>query len=368
MNEIHQIKGYKGCPIMKAVLLNSLHEVQQLISADSQLTNFVHKRSGDSPLILAARNGYKDIVAILLTNNAHVKHKNLDGKCAIHEAACYGSVPVIDILLSHGADVDALKRADWTPLMFACVYGKFDCARSLLQNGADVNRVNKDGWTPFHLSCREGHMDILVYLTRVSESCHLTVSKNGRTPLHTACMHGQLEVCRFLLELPDIDAQTKDSCGSTPFLDSIRFNFLDISNLLVIISNEKCLLDRDNQDKSAIHVAAQSGHVSALEYLVKNYGQDVTQKCEKSGMSALHYAAKEGQCEVLVYLISSLDSLDTQDKFGRTALHLSVAANQVKTTNILLKSAANTRMKDIQGKIPSDYALSTEMKTIIANT
>ena len=357
-------KGYKNIPILLAVLSKDFKEVQQLISTDPTVVNAIHKKSGDSPLIVASRFKNLEIARLLLENGAHVQLKNLDGKRAIHEASGVGSLNILEELLRYGSDVDALKRADWTPLMFACANGHLDCATVLIKHGASINRVNKDGWSAFHLACREGHVNVLKYLLSVDFGTHLICSKNSRTPLHTGCMHGQANVCKLLTNLKNVDLRAKDSCGSTPALDSIRFNFIGIAAMLVAKSQD-CLLDTDNLGKGAIHVAAQSGHCSALEYLVVECKHDIDQQCGNSQMSPLHYAAKEGNIEALKYIISLVDSVDCCDKFGRTPLHLAVASNKLDSVPLLISARANLTLKDNHGKCPADYAFNSQMKDLL---
>ena len=357
-------KGYKTLPILMAILSNDHSEVLRLLSIDRALVNVVHKKSGDSPLIVASRLMNQKIVKLLLENGANVQHKNLDGKRAIHEASSCGSLFILEQLISSKADVDALKRADWTPLMFACVNGHLDCATVLVEHGASVDRVNKDGWTAFHLACREGHIEILKYLLSVDGRSHMNISKNLRTPLHTSCMHGQENVCQILIGLPGVDVRARDSCGSTPVLDSIRFNFIGIAKLLVEESSD-CLQDYDNLGKSLIHVAAQSGHCAALKYLVVDCRHNINQPCGNSKMTPLHYAAKEGNVEALKYIISLVDSVDCYDKFGRTPLHLSVASNKLLVVPLLLNAGADRGIRDTAGMYPMDYVLSNQMKLLL---
>ena len=358
-------KGYKKIPILRAILFKDYDEALKLISADQTLVNMIHKKSGDSPLIVASRLMNKEIVKLLLENGANIEHKNLDGKQAIHEAASCGSQDILEQLISRKADVDALKRADWTPLMFACVNGHLKCAAVLVEYGASCGRMNKDGWTPFHLACREGHLDIVKYLLTVDGKSYLKSSKNLRTPLHTSCMHGQMNVCQQLIDLPGIDIRAKDSCGSTPALDSIRFNFIDITKMLVEKSPD-CLKDQDNLGKSAIHIAAQSGHCDALQYLHNDCcWNDINQSCGNAKMTPLHYAAKEGNIEALRYIMSLVDTVDCFETFGRTPLHLSVASNKLFVVPMILSAGADCEIKDSSGKYPVDYALSDKMKTLL---
>lgn len=356
-------KRYKSIPVMRATLIGDIAELKRLISEDGELTNFVYKKSGDTPLMLAARYKHVEILDHLIECGADFEHKNIDGKRALHEAASSGCLKNVESLVESGAAVDVLKRADWTPLMFACCHGHIDIANYLLEHGADLGRINKDGWTSFHLACREGFVPVLKLLMAFQESCWNTRSKNGRTPLHTACMNGKIDVVQFLLKICSIDIRMQDSCGSTPFMDSIRFNHTEISRTL-LSKDMECISDKDSLQRNCLHIAAHSGHLCAMKFLVEELSMDINEPCLGSLQTCLHLAAKEGHIDVLQYIISHSDTLNCKDKFGRTSLHLAVAANKVKAADILLRQCADYEALDLESKTPFAYALSDEMKAL----
>ena len=107
---------YAKMPCLRHAMEGNEKEFRKLItesSFDQELINYVYKKSGDTPLILASRYGHENIVSFLLENSAEIEHHNIDGKTALHDAAQNESISCVKVLLSHGALVDVLKRADW---------------------------------------------------------------------------------------------------------------------------------------------------------------------------------------------------------------------------------------------------------------
>lgn len=71
-------------------------------------------RHGDTPFLVAARNGQVDLLRRLRDDfGVPIHHSNLDGKNALHEAAQHGQVDSAHFLIEAGVHVDCLKRADW---------------------------------------------------------------------------------------------------------------------------------------------------------------------------------------------------------------------------------------------------------------
>ena len=107
---------YAKIPCLRHAIEGNETEFRELItksSFDQELINYVYKKSGDTPLILASRYGQENVVSFLLENSAEIEHHNIDGKTALHDAAQNQNISCVKELLSHGAQVDVLKRADW---------------------------------------------------------------------------------------------------------------------------------------------------------------------------------------------------------------------------------------------------------------
>ena len=350
---------------MKAVVSNDLNSVHDILAKDRSSVNYCHESSGDTPLILAARYQRYEILKELVNSGAGIEHFNFDGKRSLHEAAYNGCALCVRFLLNQGAQVDSLKRADWTPLMMACAKGHLDVIKLLIDFGADIHRKNKDGWTCFHIVCREGFVKIMEYLFHIDNTTCSTVSNNGRTPLHTSCMHGKIESVKFLLE-KGVYSDAKDSCGGTPLMDAFRFGFVAIAELL--INTNLVLLDQvDNLGRYCLHIAAQSGHVVSLNYLVEKLCVNINLRTQISGYTVFHLIAKEGHVEMLNFLIqknSFKNQLNESDNNLRTPLHLAVASNKVSFAKILIELKCDQSLKDKYGKLAVNYALSQEMKNI----
>ena len=134
-------------PLTKAAVDNDLQKVQSLLShgADPNQPD----RLGQTPLVLASRHGYDDIVKVLL---AHKADPNLTGVAPLYNgspliAALDSRTPdVIKDLLDHGAFVNQYTAFGTTPLLFSIENLDPTIVEFLLKHGADPNQNSIALW------------------------------------------------------------------------------------------------------------------------------------------------------------------------------------------------------------------------------
>ena len=113
---------------------------------------------GESPLMLAALKGYKDIAEKLLEKGADA---NKTGWTPLHYAASNSHLEIISILFENNAYIDAESPNGTTPLMMAAMYGTSEAVNLLLQEGADPQLKNQQGLTALEFSQRGKRPDAI---------------------------------------------------------------------------------------------------------------------------------------------------------------------------------------------------------------
>src|SRR5438132_6914194 len=66
-------------------------------------------------------------------------------------AAKYGYADLVEELIAAGADLNAKAFSDWTPLYMAIYNTNYVVSRLLIAAGADVNIKTGDNWNPLHI-------------------------------------------------------------------------------------------------------------------------------------------------------------------------------------------------------------------------
>ena len=116
----------------------------------------------ESPLMIAALKGHKELVKKLIARDADV---NKTGWTPLHYAATAGHLEIIEILLEEHAYIDAESPNKTTPLMMAAEYGSPQAVKLLLEAGADPTLRNELGLSAVDFAQRANRHDAVALIT-----------------------------------------------------------------------------------------------------------------------------------------------------------------------------------------------------------
>ncbi|KAH0561961.1 hypothetical protein GP486_003333 [Trichoglossum hirsutum] len=168
-------------------------------------------------LILASREGQRDIVQILLEKGGGVEERDKRGGTALHAAAERGRDEVVLLLLKKGADIRAKDNGEQTALHRAASRGHEAAVQLLLSKSANVAAKDNDGWTALHVAAKNGHEGAIQLLVgggadvEAKDNNKLTAQSLAERPGHTTA--AQL-LARLLAERKDKVETKKDGIGS----------------------------------------------------------------------------------------------------------------------------------------------------------
>ncbi|MEZ0267944.1 MAG: ankyrin repeat domain-containing protein, partial [Phycisphaerae bacterium] len=116
----------------------------------------------DTALHMACRNSRRDVVEVLLDAGLNVEEKGHWGMPPLHAAASTltgDPRSVVHFLLLRGADINSRGFNGHTALHEAAFFNNLEMVDLLLSRGADVHAKDKDGKTPKDVAVQAGKQD-----------------------------------------------------------------------------------------------------------------------------------------------------------------------------------------------------------------
>ncbi|XP_050643519.1 ankyrin repeat and SAM domain-containing protein 1A isoform X5 [Macaca thibetana thibetana] len=227
--------------------------------------------TGYTPLHHAALNGHKDVVEVLLRNDALTNVADSKGCYPLHLAAWKGDAQIVRLLIHQGPSHTRVNEQNALEIKELKKYGPFD---------PYINAKNNDNETALHCAAQYGHTEVVKVL--LEELTDPTMRNNKfETPLDLAALYGRLEVVKMLLNA------------------------------------HPNLLSCNTKKHTPLHLAARNGHKAVVQVLL-DAGMDSNYQTEMG--SALHEAALFGKTDVVQILLAAGTDVNIKDNRGLTAL------------------------------------------------
>ena len=261
-------------PLMNAAENGTVACMEAIVAKVDKEYIDIFSKTGFSALIVASAHGKTDAVKYLISAGADVNAVHEDNKVtALMYAAASGHVDAMKVLMENGADLHAMHSNGGTALLEAATGGEPESMAVLLEAGANHNFVDSDGVTPLMAVASQGHVKglnlILDHLKKdlsVEDlKTHINMaSYSGGTSVMFAAAGGHANATQLLIELgADVNAIAR----ATPqYLEKLKKQ----------IEAGTATDDEPHVDGvTAVHVAAQGGHLACVTYLIAA-GADVT--------------------------------------------------------------------------------------------
>ncbi|XP_052239797.1 protein phosphatase 1 regulatory subunit 12A-like isoform X3 [Dreissena polymorpha] len=206
-------------PLHQAAVNGHRDIVEALLKADAEPG--LEDNQGCTPVHLASWSGNPEIVMQLLNAGTQpesavepvqVNHQNKNGDTALHSAAQYGHVAVVDVLLQKSANPTIRNIENASPLDLAAQYGRLDVVKRLLISHPELANRPSSVQSPLHLASRNGHTDVVSHL--LDNKFDIQTKTEYGTALHEAALHGKLDCVRLLLGC-GVDVNARDGHGQT---------------------------------------------------------------------------------------------------------------------------------------------------------
>jgi ankyrin repeat protein len=329
-------------PLHEAAVKGQLLVAQFLVENGADIDAKETESSHGTALQLAALEGNKDMVELLLQKGANVAAVNKDGMTALHLAAGNGFRSIVESLAGHKADANAVSNKGVTPLHLAVANGFKVTAEYQLENGADPNLDCSDvyiGPGPHGsgtaldiavLRADQGMLDLL--LAHHADPNLGSRARNQETPLHIAAQSGNEKAAAALL-----------AAGAKA--DVVR-----------------------NDDQTPLDLSAANAHLPVAALLV-SHGADVNRRNSSNpftGWTPLLWAVTSGNKAVVQFLLQKGADVNAQlenDVGGRhwpkgsTPLFLATGSNLPDVVEILLAHKADPNLPNEHGTTPISIAI-----------
>lgn len=158
------VRSYSGDAFRAAAHNGNIDLVREAL-ASGVAVDIADPVQGYTALLMAAYNGHRDVVALLLDHQAEVDVRDKAGKTPLMHACSGPFTDAAGLLIQAGANVNAMEWTEgFTPLMTAAALGQPDVVKLLLKNGADRGMMDRDGDTALSHAQNAGHQQIVTLL------------------------------------------------------------------------------------------------------------------------------------------------------------------------------------------------------------
>lgn len=368
----------------------------------------VNTSASGSPLAIAARNGHKKMVELLLARGAAVDAVDSERRTPLHVAVSRNYPAVMEALLAAKADPNAKDNNDNTPLMAAIRSGSLPMAQALLARGANPNIVNKVpsntgfgsvganeravfgsalhfaagrgsvpltrllltnradvtlrstfGETALHVAAANGHTEAVALLIAAGADANARGSEaltGGATPLHLATSARAADVVKLLLENKADPNPTAiyGGAGVTPLM--LAANNKDVELIALLLKYKADPNQTDANGVTALVNAVRTRDAETVEVLLAGGANPDTRLARQSDFSVLMLAVTDYVSkEVVAALIAAKADVNAADREGRTPLSWAASYNRKDLVELLVQAGADVNLRDKNGKTALDY-------------
>ncbi len=280
--------------------------------------------AGRIPLIVAAMQGNREMVGLLLQHGVRVKAKGRAGITALHGAAQTGQAEIVRLLTGAGADIDAQNENGKTPLIEAAARGHSQTVADLLEAGGNLDIRDYSGWDALTFAVQFDRTETVIILVAGGATPH-RLDPNDR--LLYAAGFASAEQVQDAID-GGANVATRDRNNATPLLRAARRGRHD--NLEVLLKNGADAAATDSRQNGALLYAYQSKDILTLETLLRFSGKTLAVD------AVFLRAVSENQSAAVQRLIRYSDRIDP--KLPQRALFDAIWGGSFETAAVLIQS------------------------------
>jgi ankyrin repeat protein len=246
---------------------------------------------GAADLRLADAAADKDRAAVrsLVAAGADVNARQPDGATALHWAAHWDDVELVDLLLRARADTNVMNDFGATPLSLACTNASAAVVERLLAAGANPNAAATSGETPLMRCARTGNVEAVKALLARRAEVNAKDNEQLQTALMWAVAQKHAGAAQALIDA-GADVQARSKGGFTPIMFAARVG--DVPSAAALVAAGAKVNEAGPAAMTPLLLASASGHQAVGIFLLEK-GADANAK-DANGATALHYSVLTG--------------------------------------------------------------------------
>jgi len=290
-------------PCMMALAHGCAEIAQKYIDKGAELS---HQETffGDTCLHKAIGGGCKAAARKMIRGHiCHINTPTKAGDIPLHIAASNGHRDLVDLLMKHGSSIDVRNKYNDTPCMDAFCSGHEEIVHMLIASGAQTPYDLSDMSTCLYRAIRNRDITMVKKILREYMGSLHDLHDSDLTPLHVAVIEGDIDLVHFLLQ-HYIEVDTPDRNGMTPCMIALMKGYKHIAEILI---SHEARLDRINCSKAGerqtcLHCAIKGGCTEIAKRIISRYPSQIhTPAFLKE--TPLHMAGQTGNEEVAYLLI-----------------------------------------------------------------
>ena len=300
----------------------------------------------------------------LINHGADVNAQTHSLETPLHLASRRAHFDVVKMLLKHGANPAKLTKRGHSPLHYSvtatATYDDIDetsavtTSTQLIEYERElINMVNHRGQAPLHLAIKKNAFDqVKVILVMTGSSSGVTNARdhNGNTPLHYAAQAEDSDKLVAALIDAGADVSLANRRRVTPL--HLAAQYSDKHTVTRMLTTDGAMPTLDGAGRNVLYYAAMGGNRQSFELLRQLDTNQLSHRSDDD-KSLLHIAAQSHLPNMIEHIIQLIPSvIDHKDKNGRTALHLAATNSrylrlrrQIEASRVYIDEAELMRKK-----------------------
>ena len=285
---------YGLLPIHYSVLANNSGLVQLLLNKGDNIDEPCHSNISKANFVPKEyRLENEDMLFTWEINSANIRPLENDIRvnttCVcdttpLHLAARFGFVEILTVLIENGANISGRDCNGSTALHIAACHNQFAVFKKLVEQGVDPNVKSFNGSTPFHSAALCSAKDLFIPIYKLGANAYLR-DNNGMTVVHYAALYCESNQPLVLYDDFNVTESVKN-LSSEKWLESFVLFALSLDSPDFISAAR-------NDGQTVLHILAKCGHyVGVLEILnmARVKKADIVNIRDNSGNTAVDLA------------------------------------------------------------------------------